>query len=130
MGMTPERDGKKVAQRIEASEGGANLSIDGTERRLQRPVNTDKQKEKYSGKKKTHTDKNILLVNENTRRVVYLSATVEGKKHDKKLADESQISYPKNASLTKDTGFEGYEPKDVLTQQPKKSARKGTDGDR
>lgn len=84
MGMTPERDGKQVAQRIEASEGGANLSVDGTERRLQRPVDRDKQKEKYSGKKKTHTDKNLLLVNENTKKVVCLSATVEGKKHDKK----------------------------------------------
>ena len=129
MGMTPERDGKKVAQRIEAVEGGANLSLDGTERRLHRPVNIDKQKQKYSGKKKTHTDKNLLLVNENTKKVVYLSPTVEGKKHDKKLADESQIRYPKNASLTKDTGFEGYEPKDVVTQQPKKSARKRIDGD-
>jgi hypothetical protein len=129
MGMMPEREGKQVAQRIEASEGGANLSLDGTERRLQRPVNIDKQKQKYSGKKKTHTDKNLLLINENTKKVVYLSPTVEGKKHDKKLADESQISYPKNASLTKDTGFEGYEPKDVLRQQPKKSARKRTDGD-
>ncbi len=129
MGMMPEREGKQVAQRIEASEGGANLSLDGTERRLQRPVNIDKQKQKYSGKKKTHTDKNLLLINENTKKVVYLSPTVEGKKHDKKLADESQISYPKNASLTKDTGFEGYEPKDVLRQQPKKSARKRTGGD-
>ncbi len=44
-------------------------------------------------------------------------------------ADESQISYPRNASLTKDTGFEGYEPKDVITQQPKKSARERIDGD-
>ena len=61
MGMTPEGDGKQVAQRIEASEGGANLSVDGTERRLQKPVNRDKQKEKYSGKKKTHTDKNLLF---------------------------------------------------------------------
>ncbi len=50
MGMKPERDGKKVAQRIEAVEGGANLSLDGTERRLQRPVNIDKQKQNYSGK--------------------------------------------------------------------------------
>ena len=129
MGMKPERDGQKVATLLEAVEGGANLSLDGTERRLQRPVNKDKQKEKYSGKKKTHTDKNLLLVNENTKKVVYLSPTVEGKKHDKKLADESRISYPKNASLTKDTGFEGYEPKDVVTQQPKKSERDGIDGD-
>jgi len=129
MGMMPEREGKQVAQRIEASEGGANLSLDGTERRLQRPVNIDKQKQKYSGKKKTHTDKNLLLINENTKKVVYLSPTVEGKKHDKKLADESQISYPANASLTQDTGFQGYQPKGVLTQQPKKSERRGNDGD-
>ena len=107
LGMKPERVGARVADLIEASEGGANLSLDAAERLLQRPVNEDKQREKYSGKKKTHTDKNLLLVNENTRRVVYLSETVEGKKHDKKLADESQISYPKNASLTQDTGFQG-----------------------
>ena len=85
-----------------------------------RPVKLEKQREKYSGKKKTHTDKNLLLVNENTKKVVYLSKTVEGKKHDKKLADESQISYPENASLTQDTGFQGCQPKGVLVQQPKK----------
>lgn len=120
LGMKPERNGQKVSKLIEATEGGANLSLDATERALQRPVNSEKQKEKYSGKKKTHTDKNLLLVNENTKKVVYLSATVEGKKHDKKLADESQISYPENASLTQDTGFQGYQPKGVVVQQPKK----------
>ena len=120
LGMKPERIGNRVADLIEASEGGANLSLDAAERLLQRPVNEEKQREKYSGKRKTHTDKNLLLVNENTRRVVYLSKTVEGKKHDKKLADESQISYPKNASLTQDTGFQGYQPQNVLVQQPKK----------
>jgi len=120
LGMKPERKGGKVSELIEAQEGGANLSLDATERELQRPVNNDQQKAKYSGKKKTHTDKNLLLVNENTKKVVYLSKTVEGKKHDKKLADESQISYPENASLTQDTGFQGYQPKGVLVQQPKK----------
>jgi len=130
LGMKPEREGEKVTNLIEASEGGANLSIDATERRLQRPVNEEKQREKYSGKKKTHTDKNVLLANENTKKIVYLSATVEGKKHDKKLAEESKISYPKNASLTKDTGFQGYEPEGVLNQQPKKSKRKGVDSNR
>lgn len=120
LGMKPEREGKQVATLIEASEGGANLSLDASEREIQRPVEAKKQAEKYSGKKKTHTDKNLLLVNENTSKVVYLSSTVEGKKHDKKLADESQISYPKNASLTKDTGFQGYEPEGVFSEQPKK----------
>lgn len=129
MGMKPERDGSKVADLIEAREGGANLSLDASERVLQRPVKVDKQKEKYSGKKKMHTDKNLLLVNENTKKVVYLSETVEGKKHDKKLADESRLEYPENASLTKDTGFQGYEPEGVVSQQPKKSKRSRVDGD-
>ena len=120
MGMKPLRKGSEVAASMEGSEGGANLSIDAAERLLQRPLNDEKQREKYSGKRKTHTDKNLLLVNENTRRVVYLSETVDGKTHDKKLADKSQISYPKNASLTQDTGFQGYQPKGVVVQQPKK----------
>ena len=120
MGMKPLRKGAEVAASMEGSEGGANLSLDAAERLLQRPLNNEKQREKYSGKRKTHTDKNLLLVNENTRRVVYLSETVDGKTHDKKLADKSQISYPKNASLTQDTGFQGYQPEEVVVQQPKK----------
>lgn len=120
--MKPESRGAGVAQRLEAVEGGANLSIDGTQRRLQRPVKAERQKEKYSGKKKTPTDKNTLSVNENTKKVVYSSPTAEGKKHDKRLAEESNISYPTNATLTKETAFQKYEPKGVLTGQPKKKS--------
>ena len=79
------------------------------------------QKEHYSGKKKTHTDKNLVLINAHTTKVVYLSPTVAGKTHDKKAADTAQIVYPTNAMLGKDTGFQGYEPVGVLTQQPKKN---------
>jgi hypothetical protein len=123
IGMRPERDAILVATNPATTEGGANLAIDGTERRLQRPVDPVKQKEKYSGKKKAHTDKNILLVNENTKKVIYLSPTVEGKRHDRKAAKEASISYPTNATLDKDTGFQGYEPEGVLTKQPKKRER-------
>ena len=48
-----------------------------------------------------------------------------GKKHDKKAADEEEIAYPTNATLDKDTGFQGYEPAGVLTRQPKKTQRPG-----
>ena len=120
MGMKPLRQGDEVAASSEACAGGANLRLDASERLLQRPVKDDQQRAKYSGKRKTHTDKNLLLVNENTKKVVYLSATAEGKKHDKKLADESQMSYPQNASLTQDTGFQGYQTAGVLVQQPQK----------
>jgi hypothetical protein len=43
----------------------------------------------------------------------------------KKAADEEEIAYPTNATLDKDTGFQGYEPAGVLTRQPKKTERPG-----
>jgi len=101
----------------------SEFAIDGTERRRQRPKNDETQKEHYSGKQKAHTDKNILLVNEQTTKVAYLGPTAPGKRHDKKMADEAQISYPANAKLDKDTGFQGYEPEGIITTQPKKSPK-------
>jgi hypothetical protein len=95
--------------------------MDGTERRRQRPTDVQRQKEYDSGKKKTHTDKNRLLVNETTSTVVSLGPTVAGKTHDKKAADEAKMTAPRHATLDKDTGFQGYEPEGVLTQQPKKN---------
>jgi hypothetical protein len=123
LGMAPERDASRVATSPLALEGAPAGALDGTERRRQRPVDPTKQQEHYSGKKKTHTDKNLLLVNEHTSKVVYLGPTIAGKRHDKKAADEDQIAYPVNATLDKDTGFQGYEPAGVLTQQPKKSPK-------
>ncbi|MHB8629320.1 MAG: hypothetical protein ACYDBJ_13125 [Aggregatilineales bacterium] len=70
--------------------------------------------------KKTHTDKNVVLVNTHTykvvytHKVVYLSKTEFGKKPDKKVADQAAIVYPVNASLGKDTGFQGDEPPAVI----------------
>jgi len=54
---------------------------------------------------------------------VYLSPTEPGKKHDKKMADEAAIAYPPGATLGKDTGFQGYEPSNVLTWQPQKKPK-------
>ena len=62
-----------------------------------------------------------MLVNESTNKVIYLGPTAYGSKHDKKAADEAAINYPAQATLDKDTGFQGYEPAGVLTRQPKKS---------
>jgi hypothetical protein len=123
MGMTPARDPQEVANHALVNESAPDLLIDGTERRRQRPKEAQKQAEHYSGKKKAHTDKNLLLANMHTRKVVYLSPTENGKKHDKKIADENNISYPSSATLGKDTGFQGYEPEGVLTFQPKKSQK-------
>jgi hypothetical protein len=123
LGMTPVRDGSQVALSDLAQEGTPDFTIDGTERRRERPQDAQRQKAHYSGKQKTHTDKNILLVNETTGKVIYLGPTEPGAKHDKKAADEAQIEYPACATLDKDTGFQGYEPDGILTRQPKKSRK-------
>jgi len=60
LGMAPERDASRVATSPLALEGGPAMAIDGTERRRQRPTNAAQQREQYSGKKKKHTDKNLL----------------------------------------------------------------------
>ena len=52
LGMTPERDGAVVETSQLVSEGGADLIIDGTERRRQRPQDEAAQREQYSGKKR------------------------------------------------------------------------------
>jgi len=126
MGKTPERDPQAVANNPLVNENMPDLLIDGTERRRQRPRDAKKQEEHYSGKKKAHTDKNILLANAHSRKVVYLSPTENGKKHDKKIADENNIAYPAGATLGQDTGFQGYKPKGVYVLQPKKSQKAKT----
>ncbi len=123
MKQTPERDGQAVADSELAREGGTDLVIDGTERRRQRPQDADQQQAQYSGKKKAHTDKNLVVVNRHSQKVVYLSPTQPGKKHDKKLADEAAIVFPPGATLGKDTSFQGYAPSGVLAWQPKKSPK-------
>jgi hypothetical protein len=123
LGHAPERDASRLATSPLALEGAPATAIDGTERRRQRPTDARLPQEHYSGKKQTHTDKNLLLVHETTSKVVYLGPTIAGRTPDKKAADEAQIAYPTNATLDKDTGLQGYEPEGALTQQPKKSPK-------
>ncbi len=75
-----------------------------------------------SGKKKTHTDKNVVIVTLPRKRIDFLSRTCAGKTHDKKIADTEGIAYPPGAILYKDTGFQGYNPAVKETRQAKKKA--------
>ncbi|MGJ3239551.1 MAG: transposase family protein [Anaerolineae bacterium] len=99
--------------------------LDGTERRVRRPKNGNQQKAKYSSKKKAHTVKNNVITEKKTGKIKGLSPTVDGKIHDKKLADEQNVTFPKNSRLWQDTGFQGYAPPSVTIIQPKKKPRGG-----
>jgi hypothetical protein len=55
--------------------------------------------------------------------VLFLSPAVEGKMHDKRLAEEMEFSFPEATRLLKDTGFQGFEIPGTLSVQPKKKPR-------
>jgi Helix-turn-helix of DDE superfamily endonuclease/DDE superfamily endonuclease len=122
LGVCPERSAGHFARSPATAGAEPRLIIDGTERRRQRPKSPEKQALHYSGKKKTHTDKNVVIVTLPRERVGFLSHTCVGKAHDKKIADTERIVYPSEAILYKDTGFQGYEPAVQETRQPKKKA--------
>ena len=121
LGVLPERDPKKFKAKEKHQKDAADSIIDGTERRRQRPKKAEKQALHYSGKKKIHSDKNVVIATAKRKRVSYLSQTYPGRTHDKKIADTENISYPKHIALHKDTGFQGYQPNVRKLYQPKKS---------
>ena len=69
--------------------------------------------------------KNNLVGGLDDRQVKTLSATHEGRKHDKKTADEEKTAFPEGAVLYRDLGFQGLELANVIVHQPKKKPRKG-----
>ncbi|NEP84982.1 MAG: transposase [Okeania sp. SIO3B3] len=97
---------------------------DGVERPIQRPKENEKQEFFYSGKQKCHTVKNNVLANSMCK-IIYLTPTVEGKRHDKRLADHSEYNLPKGSILLQDTGFQGFNLQDISIVQPKKKPRGG-----
>jgi hypothetical protein len=115
----------ETAEEVLAGCPGLQFIIDGTERPIRRPKDTDKQRQHYSGKKKRHTVKNNVISDKRTGKIKVLSPTVPGKQHDKALADAQGIVFPEGSQLWKDTGFQGYEPANVMTFQPKKKPRGG-----
>lgn len=122
LGVLPERNAEHFEE-SQTEPSGLNFIIDATERRRQRPKDPKKQALFYSGRKKKHCDKNVVLVPVENQRVAFLSPTYAGKTHEKKIVDQEDIVYPPGTVLYKDTGFQGYEPLVEKAYQPKKKDR-------
>lgn len=95
---------------------------DGTERRIPRPKDADEQKSCYSGKKKYHTVKNILLINA-ALLILFLSDTYEGSVHDKRIADSTRYPLPPGSRLLQDLGFLAFTLDKVEIIMPEKKPR-------
>jgi hypothetical protein len=96
---------------------------DGVERPVRRSKDDEKQKKQYSGKKKRHTRKNIILTNPNTTEVLFLGETQDGTMHDKKALDKEELKTDIPVNLGVDLGFEGLEIPNVRVVLPWKKPR-------
>lgn len=94
---------------LEVCPGLSSCIVDATERQIRRPKDPTDQTRFYSGKKKRHTVKNQLVVDPTTRRILAVSKTVEGKRHDKKLLEDDAILswVPPKATILGDSGYQG-----------------------
>lgn len=100
----------------------SDFLVDATERIIQRPKDNGKQKHYYSGKKKHHTVKNQLFVDPKTKRILTISETVEGKRHDKQLFldDPNYTRIPPDAKGKADKAYIGIDHPFLTWTIPKK----------
>jgi IS5 family transposase len=82
--------------------------VDTTEQRVQRPSDDNDQRGHYSGKKKAHTRKTAIVVNERGR-IRDVSHSTPGSKHDLKHVVESRVidEIPEAVTVIGDAGFDG-----------------------
>jgi len=121
--VLPERKISDPEEFVRLFPGVQGVFIDGTERPIQRPKDHERQKANFSGKKKRHTRKNIV-VNDEKKRILMVSETREGKTHDFKIYKDDGIGdgIPGDIPCFVDTGFQGIEGESprLMIVMPKK----------
>ena len=95
---------------------------DGTERRIVRPQDAAAQTDCYSGKKKDHTVKNVLLVNAPLT-ILFLSDTHGGRVQEKRMAEATPTPLPAGSRLLQDLGFLAFTLPQVEIYRPTKNPR-------
>lgn len=108
--VLPVRKMRTLEEFFQAFPEAREIFIDGTERPVQRPKDKRKQKANYSGKKKRHTRKNLIIADKQ-KRIGFLGKTTTGKTHDftmlKNLASPDNM--PKKIKKHVDLGFKGFQ---------------------
>lgn len=129
----PKRQIRTPEEFLAAFPGIKEAMIDGVERPTIRSKKNKTQRKHYSGKKKRHMRKNIVIT-DTKKRILVLTPSKHGKVHDKKLSDKALavVRLPKEVALLADTGFVGIQKQHENTLIPKKKPRGGelTDDDK
>jgi hypothetical protein len=106
--------------------GVKDLLIDGVERKALRAKKPKTANKRYSGKKKTHTRKNIVGCDEK-RKILFLSKSKNGRLHDKKMLDKTCLTdiLPPELTVWVDKGFRGIHKKcKAKIMMPKHNSKK------
>jgi len=98
--------------------------VDAVERLRQRPKKPKSQRKAYSGKKKAHTRKSVV-VSDNKRKILVVTRQKSGRRHDKRLADKESIfeQLPEDVDVFADTAFTGETRTHKRTFIPQKKPR-------
>jgi hypothetical protein len=98
----------KTIEEVEKYFPGFLAFIDSTEQQIPRPADNNKRKMYYSGKKKRHTIKNQLMVN-NRGYILHKVAHKKGKRHDYDVYKNNHPVIPPQVVNVLDLGYLGVE---------------------
>ena len=96
--------------------------MDVTETPIERPKK--KQKQFYSGKKKSHTLKCQLVINQGTGEIICLFIG-QGRCHDFSVFKSSGINFHSETTSLQDSGYQGIDKYHGNSYTPKKKPKKG-----
>ncbi len=94
----------KTPDEIEKYFPGFLAFIDSTEQQIPRPVDKERRKMYYSGKKKRHTVKNQIMVN-NRGYILHKIGYKKGRKHDYDIYKNNHPNIPKQVIIVVDLGY-------------------------
>ncbi len=122
--VLPKRQIRSVEEFFREFPQAKDIFIDGTERRVQKPVSQKRRKKLYSGKKKATTRKTVV-VSDDKKRILILTPTKSGRRHDKRLFDKAMggTTIPPNVTAWTDTGFQGLQKDHPKTVMPRKATK-------
>jgi transposase len=96
--------------------------VDSFEQKVQRPRATDERDSWYSSKKRAHTAKSQIAVDEESGRIVDVSLSVKGRVHDLTLLKQSHLlaRLPEGVGALGDLGYQGIRDLHPLAACPRK----------
>ena len=104
----PARTVRDPHRLLEQEPALREVIVDGTERRLPRPVHRGRQSHYSSGRKKRHGVKNVIVTARGTVR--WVSRTRPARRHDKAVAQADRLRLPAGVTVLGDSGFAGLDP--------------------